>query len=209
MKQGIFLAATLFMLNTSSAYAAATIHAPEEIRVVAINDYEIRSGLFNSGETTYKVNEGINHISVRYWQYFEHSNGDHDIVKSGLIQLTTPELTNSTYQLKLVNAPNTYEQAKAFSLEPQVALYQDGRLIVEQSSVDKQKQPWLSTAVNGIVDLTTSAIQPSYTPAQPKLSTVKLESSSSSKSSDLIELWKQSSVSQRQQFMQWLTEQAK
>ncbi len=42
-----------------------TVTVPEEIKIVAVNDQEVNSGLLRSNQT-YSLDAGINAISVRY-----------------------------------------------------------------------------------------------------------------------------------------------
>ena len=83
--------AGLALMACSSVFSAVTISVPEEIKLLAVNDQEVRAGLFRSAQQV-KVNAGENTINLRYQQYFEHHNGAHDILKSGVIQLKTPVL---------------------------------------------------------------------------------------------------------------------
>ena len=106
--------AAIALMASSSAFSAVTISVPEEIKLLAVNDQEIRSGLFSSAQQV-KVNAGENVINLRYQQYFEHHNGAHDILKSGVITLKTPILQDGeNYRLALVNPPKDFDAAKEF-----------------------------------------------------------------------------------------------
>ncbi len=108
-----FTLAALSLCLSSSVFAAATITAPEEIVILAVNDQEVNSGLLRKKENDYKVDAGEISISVRYQEFFQHLDGEHDIVKSGIVTLKTPPLKDgATYQLDLVNAPSNFEDAK-------------------------------------------------------------------------------------------------
>ena len=65
--------ASIALMACSSAFSAVTIAVPEEIKLLAVNDQEIRSGLFSSAQQM-KVSAGENVINFRYQQYFEHHN---------------------------------------------------------------------------------------------------------------------------------------
>ena len=106
--------AAIALMACSSAFSAVTISVPEEIKLLTVNDQEIRSGLFSSAQQV-KVNAGENVINLRYQQYFEHHNGAHDILKSGVITLKTPILQDGeNYRLALVNPPKDFDAAKEF-----------------------------------------------------------------------------------------------
>lgn len=45
-----------------------TLTVPEEIKMIAVNDQEVRSGLLRSDQT-YKLDAGTNAISVRYTEF--------------------------------------------------------------------------------------------------------------------------------------------
>ena len=110
-------------LLSGSVFAAVTISAPEEIVLLAVNDQEVNTGLFRSKNNEYKVDAGQVALSVRYQQYFEHLNGEHDILKSGVVTVTAPDLKDGqAYQLALVNAPRSFDEAKAFVTQPTVAI---------------------------------------------------------------------------------------
>ena len=49
--------AAIALMACSSAFSAVTISVPEEIKLLAVNDQEIRSGLFSSAQQV-KVNAG-------------------------------------------------------------------------------------------------------------------------------------------------------
>ncbi|MGH1401309.1 MAG: DUF2057 family protein, partial [Acinetobacter tandoii] len=139
-----FAAAALMV--SGSVFSAVTVTAPEEIKILAVNDQEVNTGLFRSENNAYKLDAGSSSISLRYIQYFEHMSGEHDIVKSGVVTLKTPNLQdNQTYQLALVNAPKTFEDAKKYAEQPTVALYdQKQQVIVQQTGANTEQKPWLS-----------------------------------------------------------------
>ena len=60
--------ASIALMACSSAFSAVTIAVPEEIKLLAVNDQQIRSGLFSSAQQV-KVNAGENVMNLRYQQY--------------------------------------------------------------------------------------------------------------------------------------------
>ena len=136
--------ASIALMACSSAFSAVTIAVPEEIKLLAVNDQEIRSGLFSSAQQV-KVNAGENVINLRYQQYFEHHNGAHDILKSGVITLKTPILQDGeNYRLALVNPPKDFDAAKEFKDQPSVGLYnQKNQLLVQQTGAKANSTGWL------------------------------------------------------------------
>lgn len=207
--------AITLILASVTTFSAVTITAPEEIKILAVNDQEVNTGLFRAKNNQYKVDAGKNNLSVRYNQYFEHLNGDHDIVKSGVITLTTPLLKDGeSYALNLVNAPTNYETAKKYAEQPVIALFdQNKKILVQQTGANTQQKPWLSQSLFGkVTDLTQKKSIPLNQPAPVYSQTSVTESvedrSISTTDQQLIQLWKKSSKIERQKFMNWLGEQS-
>ena len=212
--------AAIALMACSSAFSAVTISVPEEIKLLTVNDQEIRSGLFSSAQQV-KVNAGENVINLRYQQYFEHHNGAHDILKSGVITLKTPILQDGeNYRLALVNPPKDFDAAKEFKDQPSVGLYnQKNQLLVQQTGAKASSTGWLIGSLrNKTVDVTqnsTTVNQPAavYTAAavlpSEKTTSVTLhtQKQTQGKEQQLIQLWQQASKAERQKFMSWLAEQ--
>ena len=213
--------AAIALMASSSAFSAVTISVPEEIKLLAVNDQEIRSGLFSSAQQV-KVNAGENVINLRYQQYFEHHNGAHDILKSGVITLKTPILQDGkNYRLALVNPPKDFDAAKEFKDQPSIGLYnQKNQLLVQQTGAKASSTGWLIGSLrNKTVDATqnsatvnqpaavytAAAVLPSEKTTQATLHTQK---QTQGKEQQLIQLWQQASKAERQKFMSWLAEQA-
>lgn len=207
--------AITLILASVTTFSAVIITAPEEIKILAVNDQEVNTGLFRAKNNQYKVDAGKNSLSVRYNQYFEHLNGEHDIVKSGVITLTTPLLKDGeSYALNLVNAPTNYETAKKYAEQPVIALFdQNKKILVQQTGANTQQKPWLSQSLFGkVTDLTQKKSIPLNQPAPVYSQTSVTESvedrSISTTDQQLIQLWKKSSKIERQKFMNWLGEQS-
>ena len=209
-----FAAAALMI--SGAAFSAVTITAPEEIKIVAVNDQEVNTGLFRSANNQYKVDAGESSISVRYTQYFEHLNGEHDIVKSGVVTLKTPFLKDGeNYRLDLVNAPASFEAAKKYAEQPIVALVDKNKqLLVQQTGANTEQKPWLGQGIFAkATDLTQKKSAPVNQPAAIYAQTTNLNSgatvnSTHSADQQLIQLWQKSNKAERQKFMSWLAEQA-
>lgn len=211
-----FAAAALMV--SGSVFSAVTVTAPEEIKILAVNDQEVNTGLFRSENNAYKLDAGNSSISLRYIQYFEHMSGEHDIVKSGVLTLKTPNLQdNQTYKLALVNAPKTFEEAKKYAEQPTVALYdQKQQVLVQQTGANTEQKPWLSHSMfGGAVDLTQKNVkapvnQPPavYAKAQTTVQLAEVSTQASVLDKQLIELWKKADKAERQKFMSWVAEQA-
>ena len=217
-------AAAALMVN-GAAFSAVTITAPEEIKIVAVNDQEVNTGLFRSANNQYKVDAGESLISVRYTQYFEHPNGEHDIVKSGVVTLKTPLLKNGeNYRLDLVNAPSSFEAAKKYAEQPIIALVDKNKqLLVQQTGANTEQKPWLgqgifakatdltqkkSTPVNQPAPVYTQAAVISGAALPASLNSSVSTHSANTADQQLIQLWKNSNKAERQKFMAWLAEQA-
>ncbi|TCB68369.1 DUF2057 family protein [Acinetobacter sp. ANC 4178] len=215
--------ATAALMVSSSVFSAVTITAPETIKILAVNDQEVNTGLFRSENNTYKLDAGSSDISVRYIQYFEHMSGEHDIVKSGVVTLKTPSLQdNQTYKLALINPPKTFEDAKKYAQQPTIALFdQKQQVLVQQTGANTEQKPWLSRSMfGGALDLTqkksTPVNQPPAVYTQPVAnspsSTLQVATNAKSNAipvdQELIELWKKANKAERQKFMGWVAEQA-
>lgn len=214
-----FAAAALMV--SGAAFSAVTISAPEEIKILAVNDQEVNTGLFRAKNNQYKVDAGTSNISVRYTQYFEHLNGEHDIVNSSVVTIRTPILQEGgEYRLELVNAPANFEAAKKYAEQPIVALFdKNNEMLVQQVGANTEPKPWLAQGIfSKTTDLTQkkTALQnqpaPVYTPAavQSKVVAVPSSESPSGVTADqqLIQLWQKANKAERQKFMSWLAEQA-
>ncbi|MFJ1520372.1 DUF2057 family protein [Acinetobacter sp. ABJ_C1_1] len=215
--------AAIGLLLSGSVFSAVTITAPEEIVILAVNGQEVNSGLFRSSKNNYKVDAGTTNLSVRYQEYFEHLNGEHDIVKSGVVTIQTPTLKDGqTYKLAMVGAPKEFEQAKKYAEQPTVAVYNsNNELVVQQTGANNEAKPWFATGLLGkVTDFTTksSKQQPDavYAAAKPTTAqvaapiAVTVPSAGVTQTNDqrLVEIWQKSSKAERQKFMAWLAEQS-
>jgi len=217
MLSRLSIAALIFSLG-NVAYAAVTIAAPEVIDVLAVNDQEVKNNFLRSQESTYEIDAGKASLSIRYRQFFQHLNGEHDILKSGVVTVQTPDLKDGeTYTLALVNLPQSFEAAKIYAAQPTVALYNSkNELVVQQTSANTEAKPWLGSGLlRRSFDLTQKQIKPSVHQPEPTytasiVDTVKTAMTSRNTQTDqqLIELWKKASKAERQSFMNWIAEQA-
>ena len=209
------------LLLSSSVFSAVTITAPEEIVILAVNGQEVNNGLIPSKKNNYQVDPGNLTVNVRYREYFEHLNGEHDIVKSGVVTIQTTHLKdNQTYNLALVNAPKDFSQAKKFAEQPTVALYdQSKKLVVQQTGANNEAQPWFSgnsllartldltqKNKNNVVNQPAPVYAASTTNVAPVAVTATTVVSGNIKTTDqqLVDLWQKASKAERQKFMAWL-----
>lgn len=216
----IAAAAAVFLFSTS-VFSAVTLTIPEEIKIVALNDQEVSSGLLRSNQS-YQLDAGVNAISVRYNEFFEHSDNSHDILKSGVVTVKTPVLKDGeTYRLALMNAPRNFDQAQAYKNQPIIGLYDaKNQLLVQQIGAQDAAKPWfgnslLAKTVGTDNKTVTPVNQPAavYTQAAtvPKVAVSQVQSKAGAASQNdqqLIQLWQQASKAERQKFMSWLAEQA-
>ncbi|WP_313035080.1 DUF2057 family protein [Acinetobacter sp.] len=214
-----FAAAALMV--SGAAFSAVTISAPEEIKILAVNDQEVNTGLFRAKNNQYKVDAAIRNISVRYSQYFEHLNGEHDIVKSAVVTIPTPVLQDGgEYRLDLVNAPANFEAAKKYAEQPIVALFdKNNDMLVQQVGANTEQKPWLAQNIfSRTTDLTqkktTLENQPTLVYTQAAVQSRVIAATSGEPASgvtgdqQLIQLWQKSNKLERQKFMLWLAEHA-
>ncbi|ENW81394.1 hypothetical protein F909_02685 [Acinetobacter sp. ANC 3929] len=211
------------LLLSSSVFSAVTITAPEEIVILAVNGQEVNSGLIPSKKNNYQVDPGNLTVNVRYREYFEHLNGEHDIVKSGVVTIQAQDLQdNQSYSLGLVNAPKDFDSAKKYADQPTVALYdQNKKLVVQQTGANNEVQPWFtgSNLLSRTLDLTqknknNAANQPApvyagataqaVTAAPVAVTTAATVGTAKNTDQQLAELWQKASKAERQKFMAWL-----
>lgn len=217
------------LLLSSSVFSAVTITAPEEIVILAVNGQEVNNGLIPSKNNNYQVDPGNLVVNVRYREYFEHLNGEHDILKSGVVTIQAPNLQdNQTYTLGLINAPKDFEAAKKYADQPTVALYdQNKKLVVQQTGANNEAQPWFSgnNFLSRTLDLTQknknnvanqpapvysgTATQAAVVATAPVAVTTAAQAGAT-KTTDqqMAELWQKASKAERQKFMAWLAGQS-
>ena len=194
--------AAVFLFSTS-VFSAVTVTVPEEIKIVAVNDQEVNSGLLRSNQT-YSLDAGVNAISVRYNEFFQHSDNSHDILKSGVVTVKTPSLKDGeTYRLALIQAPKDFDAAQKYKDQPIIGLYDaKNQLLVQQTGAKDAAKPWFGNRVlTKKVDLTTQAATPVNQPAAVYIQ------SADQNDQKLIQLWQKASKAERQKFMTWLAEQ--
>lgn len=216
----IGLMAALMTLAVSTQ-AAVTLFTPEEIPVLALDQQEISGSLFRSSKTTYKLDPGSREIAVRYEQLFNQNNGDHDVLKSGIVSLKADLQDNKTYRLTLVNPPKDYDAAKDYVKQPIIAIVDEqGNTVAQQQGLDNAPKPLLgSSFFNRVLDLRGSdgqkdltragaASTVSTTSAQPvssnTASTTTVNTLKTSTVEQLKQLWQSANEQERQQFMQFI-----
>lgn len=210
-------AATL--MGTTSVFSAVTLTAPEEIKIVAVNEQEVNSGLLRKNQN-YKLDAGVNTISVRYTEFFQHHDNSHDILKSGIVTMKTSELKDGeSYHLALINAPKDFNEAQRYKDQPIIGLYDaKQQLLVQQAGTKDASTPWFGNSIlSKTLDLTTKPKTAVNQPAavytqeftQPKVQTqVEKQPINTPLETQLIQLWQQASKVERQKFMSWIAEQA-
>ena len=201
---GLRIAATaVVFLFSTSVFSAVTVTVPEEIKIVAVNDQEVNSGLLRSNQT-YSLDAGVNAISVRYNEFFQHSDNSHDILKSGVVTVKTPSLKDGeTYRLALIQAPKDFDAAQKYKDQPIIGLYDaKNQLLVQQTGGKDAANPWFGNRVlTKKVDMTTQAATAVNQPA------AIYTQSAEQNDQQLIQLWQKASKAERQKFMTWLAEQ--
>lgn len=210
------------LVGTTSVFSAVTISVPEEIKIEVVNGQEVGSSLFRKNQNI-KLDAGINKISVRYTDYFQHHDNSHDILKSGLVTITTPELKDGeNYSLKLMNAPKDFEEAQEYKNRPVIGLYNaTSQLLVQQEgALQVEKSLFGNNFLGKTLNLTSDKSQTPVNQPAPTYTSTALESNipksqkqnvvlaTEKTGQDLIQLWQQTSKQERQKFMSWLAEQA-
>lgn len=210
----------LGMSQISTVWAAVKIIAPEDIRVMAINDQEIKSGFLKAKNSEYTINAGQNNLYVRYEQIYDDERADmHDVVKSEVLQITTPELKDGEqYTLAIPNKPTSLEAARTFAKNPTIALYnQQGQKVAEQTGANSGRPFFSGGLFSRGYDLTKEKVKqalPQKTEYQaPVVTTAESVNTSTAQptaiSQQMIELWKKAPAADREKFLIWLNQQAK
>src|SRR5690606_35333110 len=145
------------------------------------------------------------------------SDNSHDILKSGVLTVKTPELKDGeTYRLALINAPQNFDEAKKYQDQPIIGLYDaKNQLLVQQAGAKDAARTWFANNVlTKTVEMSsksaTSLNQPAPVYAQAaSVATVATPQTQFIGQNDqqLIQLWQKASKAERQKFMTWLAEQ--
>lgn len=217
-----FASACVALTFSSPIFAAVSLDVPEEIVVISVNNQEVKSGLFKS-KKKYEINAGYSLINVRYNQYFDLPLNNHEIVKSDVLTLKTPELKdNQRYKLALINPPKDLDQAKQFAKQPKLAIYDEkNNLIGQNLIVQTTSQGLLDGALNQIfssndpdtikvetdTDHKVAKLAPPQLNQQVIQNPILTEKNAQTADQQLIEIWKKASKNERQKFMSWLATQ--
>lgn len=210
------LAVALLMTGAalSAAHAEVTLLTPEEIAVLALDDQEVNAGLLRGKTTTYKLDAGAHNITVRYEQFFQQYDGNHDILKSAGITVPATLQDGQTYTLKLVNPPKNFDVAKEYVKQPTIAVVDAaGNVVAQQQGVDSTPKSWLGSGLfDRVFDLrqdTKPAGKPAaVTPVVAASAVPATVAAAGGNVAQLKQLWSSATAQERQQFAAWLAEQA-
>lgn len=214
MNQISKLAVALLLTGSalSIAHAEVTLLAPEEIAVLALDDQEVNGGLLRSKTTTYKLDAGQHNITVRYEQFFQQNDGNHDILKSAAVTVPVALQDGQTYRLQLVNPPKNFEVAQQYVNQPVIAVVDAaGKVVAQQQGVDATPKAWLGSGLFGrVFDLRQDKPKPAAAPASVAATTAVAATQlpTGGNVAQLKQLWSNASQQERQQFAAWLAEQA-
>lgn len=210
---------TALTLATMPAWSSVNIHSADNIRVLAINDQDIKGNFFKAQKNVYKIDAGEAMLYVRYEQFFDDVNSDdHEIVKSASVRLQTPVLEDGkNYYLTVGSAPQDLVKARHYAKQPTIQLYNEaGQMIAQQIGANSKTQTKISgEAFSRTYDLTKEKIKNTFvkTPvtvlaqSEEKKKTIESEVKPVSPiTQQLQQLWKQASADERQQFLQWLNQ---
>lgn len=214
MNQISKLAVALLMTGTalSVAHAEVTLLTPEEIAVLALDDQEVNAGLLRGKTTTYKLDAGQHNITVRYEQFFQQYDGNHDILKSGGVTVPVTLQDGQTYTLKLVNPPKNFDLAKEYVKQPIIAVVDAaGNVVAQQQGVDSTPKSWLGSGLFGRVFDLRQDTKPAGKPAAAPVAAAAVPTTvavAGGNVAQLKQLWSSATAQERQQFAAWLAEQA-
>lgn len=207
MKKHYFIAIGLALFS-SSVWSAVNIIASDDVRVIAIDTQNIKTGLLGTQQNEYKIDPGEHQLHVRYEQFFNHQHsGEHEIVKSDVLVIKTPTLLDGEqYYLALPNQLNNIDDAKAFAKNPTIFLKnQQGEMIAKQSTIQTQQ----SVLTDGLFSRSYDLIKkkPTTITKSPAIIPTKQKSKDTAKGQKLIDLWNNSKLSEREAFLIWLYQQ--
>lgn len=215
------------LLFSHCVWAASTIQSPENIVVLSINQQAVKGGLLHN-KKQYQLESGPAELTLRYQQYFDHGNSQHDILKSDEIVLQIPNLNEGQkYRLALEHAPKDFEAARDYVDHPVIALYDQNNQAVELKQRNTQKSaPLFGSLFN---KEQSTVYSNSVAEAQINATVAKSEQSQNTvfkrdaqqlndvqnpeklndslpKDQEMIRLWQQASKAERQKFMSWLAD---
>jgi hypothetical protein len=121
--------------------------------------------LFSPRQTRYVLPAGEHVIAARFERLYDISADDHDVVKSGSVQISTPALIDEqAYQLDLVGGPTTHHQAIQYAKSPTLRLNNaQGQVLVEVSGQQNQGASLL-TGINRALGQLNPVAEPSIEP---------------------------------------------
>lgn len=209
-------------LFSTNVWSASTLHSPENIVVLSINQHAVKSGFLKNAKE-YQIESGPAELTVRYQQYFDHGNSQHDILKSDDILIQIPKLQDQQrYRLGLVQAPEDFDAAKKYIEQPVIALYDQNhqQVAIQQRNMQRSKSllsgllGQLQTDVYAPATVNQSTSKQSVpSPTASNLSVIHSPLTNAdnnkmqvSKDQQMIELWQKASKPERQKFISWLSD---
>ncbi len=160
------LVGTLLIGLSGLSHADAVLNLGDGVVVTAIDGRELSLGLFSPRQTHYVLPAGEHVIAARFERLYDVSADDHDIVKSASIQMAMPVLMDQQhYQLDLVGAPSSHQQALQYAKSPTLRLMDaQGQALLEVNGQQSQN-PSLLAGINRVLGgLSDAVTQPSVEP---------------------------------------------
>jgi uncharacterized protein YccT (UPF0319 family) len=160
-----YLMSTLLLSLSALSHADVVLRLGDGVVVTAIDGKELSLGLFSPRQTRYVLPAGEHVIAARFERLYDISADDHDVVKSGSVQISTPALIDEqAYQLDLVGGPTTHHQAIQYAKSPTLRLNNaQGQVLVEVSGQQNQGASLL-TGINRALGQLNPVAEPSIEP---------------------------------------------
>lgn len=99
----------------------ASVFAPEEIELMAMDGKDLGNHMFGTRETRFTVLPGDHVLTVRYSGFFQIDSENHDVIRSRPVALRFNAVAGETYHFEYAH-PRTREAANAFAKEASFAL---------------------------------------------------------------------------------------
>ncbi|MEL0028692.1 MAG: DUF2057 domain-containing protein, partial [Perlucidibaca sp.] len=189
----------------------ATVIAPEEVQLLALDGKELPVSLFGTRETRFALLPGEHVFSLRYAGFFQINSENHDVVRSRPLALRFVARAGETYRFDYAS-PRDVDSAREFAKNAELTLVGDKggqriktqaiRSFAEASLIDTIGKAFQSDDTQAAVrasQLAAPAVSAQALPAAP------LVAPTSQVHYDLLrELWLRASPDERALFQQWM-----
>ena len=117
------------------SHAAVTLLVDNNIKVTAINGQELTQSLFQPLTKEFTLQPGQHVITAKYDRLYNLPRDEHDYLRSGNISVAADMVDNQTYRLTMPDQPEDYEAARKYAKSPTLAIQQNNIVIARQKSL--------------------------------------------------------------------------